>query len=401
MTCEQDVWHNNYVPTSKSISTAVAMDTRAIRCAFLPSPSTRWPTITTRQPSSSSCHFKSKFTNPLSGYASASRRSIIFKNNLGNCSSKQPQCCSTDPLSSPADGSVDGDENENEDDSVGIVRDLPLIALSMTAGNDVLFPGCHQVVNLDEDTAKYVTSLVTAAETETQEFVYIPLNAWGDAGTVGTVAVVEDIAPSLDATDEFATKGNVGEGGRMIICSGVARVHVHSISDDMRTARVEMFNDDVPTDEKLTEIENLEQQLVSAMKDIVTLTIKISDDDQHTREKALEDTLKRVESFYTQNGNVQDTDFWMMQLSPTLRRELLSFIVIDMLSVSFMDRRSILEGTDTANRLEIALQGLEPFVKELAAKGAILGALGRGGDESSSDSKTSPSSPPPSSPASS
>lgn len=378
------------------------MDTRAIHCAFLPSPSTRWPSITPTQSSSSSCHFKSKFTNPLSGYAPASRRSIIFRNNSRNCSAKQPQCCSTDPSSSPTDGSVDDDENKLEDDSVGIARELPLLALSMTAGNDVLFPGCHQVVNLDEDTAKYVTSLVTAGGTETQEFVYIPLNAWGDAGTVGTVAVVEDIAPSLDATDESDMKGEVGEGGKTIFCSGVARVHVHSISDDMRTARVEMFNDDVPTDEKLTEIENLEHQLVSAMKDIVTLTIKISDDDQHTREKALEDTLKRVESFYTQNGNVQDTDFWMMQLSPILRRELLSFIVIDMLSVSFMDRRSILEGTDTANRLEIALQGLEPFVKELAAKGAILGALGRGGDESSSDSeKQSPSSPPPSPPASS
>lgn len=256
------------------------------------------------------------------------------------------------------------------------IRDLHLVALSMTAGNDVLFPGCIQSLTIDNTTAKRVINEI--AELEPPEFAYITLNAWGDPASVGTVAVIEDLSyePTKNST---------------LVCNGTARFRVLSVSNDMTRARVEIFNDEIPTDDRLDDIVDLERKLVTALRDIVTLTIKISDDDDHTRQRALADMLKRVESFCEKN-NDETPSHWIMELGPDVRRELLSFLVVDMLSVSFMDRRGILESTDTAERLDAALKGLEPFVRELAAKGAIVGALGRdapnspGGPSSSSQS---------------
>lgn len=262
-----------------------------------------------------------------------------------------------------------------------VIRNLPVIALPMTQGNDVLFPGCHLPLTLDKETYQRISSTLSC--NEIPEFAYIPLNAWGDPSTVGTIAIIEHIPESWIENDE-----NIE-----IIASGITRFQVQSLSDDMHEARVEIFSDNQPkTEQECDEIVKLEGKLVSAMKAIVTLTIKISDDDQHD---ALRETLKRVELFYTQqktdddgesNNSKTETEnengHWMLELTPGLRRELLSFTVIDMLSVSFMDRRAILEATDTASRLQQALDGLEPFVKELAAKGAIVGVLGKNSSSS-------------------
>lgn len=273
---------------------------------------------------------------------------------------------STDPTCASAADTGLPDEIESP------IRDLNLIALSMTAGNDVLFPGCCQSLTIDEVTAKRVIAEI--AELEPPEFGYITLNAWGDPAPVGTVAVIEDL--KYKPTENSA-----------LICNGIARFRVLSISNNMTRARVEIFNDEIPVDNQLDHIIQLEQQLVTALRDIVKLTIKISDDGD-THQHALEDILKRVESFCEEN-NDEVPAHWIMKLGPDLRRELLSFLVVDMLSVSFMDRRGILESTDTAERLDAALKGLEPFVRELAAKGAIVGALGKDTPEFPGDSSSS------------
>lgn len=257
--------------------------------------------------------------------------------------------------------------------SNSIIRDLHLVALPMTAGNDVLFPGCNQPLTVDCVTSQRVMNEIV--NLDPPEFAYITLNAWGDPSTVGTIALIEDMkySPSEDST---------------LICSGISRFRVLHLTNEMTRARVQIFNDDIPAGSRVDSIIDLEQRLVAAMKDIVTLTIKISDDDDQTRQHALEETLKRVEAFCGED-NGESSTHWIMQLGPNLRRELLSFLIIDMLSVSFMDRRSILESTDTAKRLELALEGLDPFVRELAAKGAIVRALGRNNSNSSEDSSPS------------
>lgn len=263
----------------------------------------------------------------------------------------------------------------------------------MTAGNDVIFPGCHQTVKLDRETANFISTQLSSTS-DVIEFAYMALNAWGEPGTVGTIVVVEDMtAISSHDTEKASQEQSRGDDNihALVVFGGVARFSLQSIADDMRHARIEMFSDQSPTEAELTEIENLEQRLVLAMKDIVTLSIKIYDDEDQTREEALEETLRRVELFYTQNdsskNNVEHKNaHWMLSLSPDYRRELLSFIVIDMLSVSFMDRRALLQSTDASLRFKAALKALEPFIKELAAKGAIVGALGREDGDSSANS---------------
>ncbi|CAN8074099.1 unnamed protein product [Agarophyton chilense] len=250
------------------------------------------------------------------------------------------------------------------------VRNLCVLALPMTSGADVIFPGGSQLLSLSHESADRL--LRTVCENTPPEFVYVCVNAWGDPGPVGTLCLVDDV--HIDPEQEKAT----------LLCTGVSRLRILHLDEHMCNARVQNFNDDDPTPDVLETISEKEQCLVSTMTQIVQLSIKISEGkDEHQR--ALTDTLQRVRAFCGQMNEEESRKLlqpWILQLSPQLRRELFSFIVTDLLSVSFMDRKNMLLSTDTGERLERALQGLEPYVKELAAKGAIVSALGQRGDQS-------------------
>lgn len=245
------------------------------------------------------------------------------------------------------------------------IRDVELVAIPMTAGGDVLFPGGSQLLTLQAEEADRVLRAV--AGKEKPEFAYLPVSAWGEPATVGTMAVVDDIQMHLDA------------GQSSLLCTGVSRFRVLHLGNDMHTARVELFWDDEPAGEDIDELERLEQQLIETMKQIVRLSIKLNEGGDEQRQIALAETLKRMQAFCGEVGEEQGKKLlqhWIFELSPKLRRELLSFIVIDLVSISFMDRRNLMMSTNTASRLTEALRCLAPFVKELAAKGAIVSALG-------------------------
>lgn len=244
---------------------------------------------------------------------------------------------------------------------------LPILALPMTAGNDILFPGCGRVLTLNEASAQRVLSEIT--ENDPPEFGYITLNAWGDPAPVGTVAIIDDFQ-------------YVRDNKSILSCSGVARFRINSINREFTEAKLQVFHDDIPSEDGLDSLVALEKQVISTMKDIISLTIKVTDDKNHTRQRSYEETMKRIESLVA-DGDVESVQHWMLNMNPNFRREILSFIIIDLLDISYMDRCGILESTDTADRLDAALKGLQPFIRELAAKGAIIGALGRGEEESS------------------
>ncbi|KAI0565817.1 ATP-dependent protease La (LON) [Gracilaria domingensis] len=250
------------------------------------------------------------------------------------------------------------------------VRKLCVLALPMTSGADVIFPGGSQLLSVSHEAADRL--LRTVCESDPPEFVFVCVNAWGDPGEVGTLCIIDDV--HIDPSQEKAT----------ILCTGISRLHILKLDEHMQTAHVEVFNDDEPTPDSLESISEKEQHLVSTMTQIVQLSIKISEGkDEHKR--ALNDTLRRVRAFCGQMDEEEGQKLlqpWILKLSPHLRRELFSFIATDLLSISFMDRKRMLTSTDTGERLELALQGLEPYVKELAAKGAIASALGQQGDQS-------------------
>lgn len=245
------------------------------------------------------------------------------------------------------------------------VLDVDLVAIPMTTGGDVLFPGGSQLLSLGAGDADRVLRAV--AGKEPPQFAYLPVSAWGEPSQVGTMAVVDDMQMHVEAEESS------------LLCTGVSRFRVVHLSADMHTARVELFWDDEPPEEAVEELEQLENQLIETMKQIVRLSIKLSEGSDEQRQTALSETLKRMQAFC---GEVEEEEgkkllqHWILELGPKLRRELLSFIVIDLVSISFMDRRNLMMSTNTANRLAEALRCLEPFVKELAAKGAIVSALG-------------------------
>lgn len=265
------------------------------------------------------------------------------------------------------------------------IRDMTLLAVPMTQGGDVLFPGGRHVMSLHGK--EMAVRLKHIAESEPPQFAYLPLNAWGDPAPVGTVAMLDDLELN-EQMDEAK-----------LLCTGVERFRVLHLGEGMKRARVEVFHDEPPLDAEEDELQNLEDTLMETMKQIVRLSIKISDVEDEAKQTALAQTLKRVEAFC---GSQQDPNgrallqHWIFDLSPQMRRELLSFVVIDLVSISFMDRRNLIMSTNTANRLSEALRCLQPFVKELAAKGAIVSALGNNtsddiGPASSSSSSSSPS----------
>lgn len=236
----------------------------------------------------------------------------------------------------------------------------------MTSGADILFPGGSQLLDVGSDEA--LRLLRDVAELQPPEFAYISINAWGDPGNVGTLAVIDDV--QLIGFEEKAT----------LLCTGISRFRVLHLAEDMKRARVEIFHDDHPRPEEKVDLNQLEEKVVATMTDIVQLSIKISAERDESRHTALTETLKRVEAFCGKCDEQESRKLlqhWIVELSPHLRTELLSFIVIDLLSISFMDRKNLMLSTNTGNRLAEALRCLHPFVKELAAKGAIISALGK------------------------
>jgi hypothetical protein len=133
-------------------------------------------------------------------------------------------------------------------------------------------------------------------------------------------------------------------------------------------------------------VHTLEDSILSALKDIVRLSIKTAGAEDAPKRFALLETMKRMDAFVLGSGeheqpNLENSNFrvlqhWMVGMDPDRRRELLSFIILDLLSMSFMDRRDILMSTDTTERMQHAHQALLPYLNELAAKGAIVSALG-------------------------
>lgn len=241
-------------------------------------------------------------------------------------------------------------------------RRIAIVAVPMTAGGDVLFPGGSQMLSIRLEDA------IRASKAANSEFGYVPINAWNDPSPVGTLAVVDEFEPK--AADDSA----------LMLCSGLQRFRLLEIDPDRTRGVIECFNDDPIEEERLPEVHQLEDELVKAMTEIVRLSIKISGEQDQQRQKALAETLKRVEAFCGRSEkHITNADIhhWFVQLTPDKRREILSFIVLDLLSLSFMSRRSLMLGTDTEMRLKDALDALEPFLKELAAKGAIISALGK------------------------
>lgn len=265
----------------------------------------------------------------------------------------------------------------------------------MTGGADVLFPGGSQLVRLVGNDAA-VQSLREASLGDPPVFAFTTVDAWGAESTTGTLAVI----------DEMKIGNNVGDA--TVLCSGLGRWRRQSDGAGL----MELW-DDPPREEDEEELRLLDEVLVLSLMELVRLSIKLAGTDPG-KETALAETMKRMEALCekVEAGNLGNSDdddgdgdpvsvggaeegtsvlmlqHWVgVRSDVNRRRELLGFITLDMMNLSFMARSSLLESMDTKLRLEQAKEALDPFLKELAAKAAIVSAFGSDGvaEEAGSD----------------
>lgn len=244
----------------------------------------------------------------------------------------------------------------------------------------MLFPGGSQLVQVRNNEAG-VQSLQEAFLLHPPVFAFATIDAWGSPSDVGTLAVIDEMR--VGAT----------EGDATVLCSGLGRWRRG------QSGRVEELWDDAAREGDEEKLKELDDRLVTSLMELVRLSIQVAGLDVG-KEMALEETMKRMQALVGSSGLDNDEsgdedagDFesegggdgtsakvlqhWVdMRNDKSRRRELLSFITMDMMNLSFMDRMALLRGTDTMDRLRAAEEVLEPFVKELAAKAAIQTALG-------------------------
>lgn len=274
------------------------------------------------------------------------------------------------------------DSDSNDIDIEQIEREIPIVSVSMTAGGEVLFPGTRLDVEVPLEAA------MRASDAINSEFGYLPIDAWNVPSSVGTICVVDEF---------FSTTDENNNSGEMVSlrAHGLERFRLVSLDDDRKTARIVPFSDTPTREEDMDAVADLEGKLVESMQEIVRLTMKIGgeNDMDETHQRALNETLRRVEAFCLRDCSASSTstelesepenvdigilERWGSELNADQRREILSFAVLDLLNLSFMSRRSLMMAVDTRQRLEDAIEAVNPYLKQLAAKGAILSALGK------------------------
>jgi hypothetical protein len=262
----------------------------------------------------------------------------------------------------------------------------PVVRAPMTGGADVLFPGGSQLVRLVGNDAA-VQSLCEASLCDPPVFAFTTVDAWGAESPVGTLAVIDEMKVGSDG------------GEATVLCSGLGRWQ-------RCKGGIEEVWDDPPREEDAEELRELDEELVLSLMELVRLSMKVAGSDPGT-ETALAETLKRMEALCAKveagessggGGGKEDGDeagdlasvggadegtsvlmlqHWVgVRTNVNRRRELLGFITLDLMNMSFMARTGLLESTDTKLRLQQAKEALEPFLKELAAKAAIVSAFG-------------------------
>lgn len=254
---------------------------------------------------------------------------------------------------SPSSSSSDAHE--------GPERQIAIVSVSMTAGGEVLFPGTRLDVEVSFEAA------MRASDATNSEFGYLPIDAWNVPSSVGTLCVV----------DEFYSTSNYGDDDMVTFrANGLERFRLVHLDDDRKTATIIPFSDAPTAPEDMDTVVDLEKDLMESMQEIVRLTQKIggSGDMDETHQRALNETLRRVKAVCAQNTSTSSSDLeiepengdadvdmverWGGELSSDKRREILSFVVLDLLNLSFMSRRSLMMGVDTRQRLEDALEAL-------------------------------------------
>lgn len=395
--------------THRRMGTAAAMAS-----AFAGSPSTVW-TNTRSSSQSSVCPLRrngQQFRGrgrlgPHVRFPSAGRKRAAFERGDGNDAVPhiRPRC----EMSDNASPGLDIWSPEQE-------ATMHVVCASITAGADVLFPGGSQVLHVRDDEALADTLSAVSAE-DPPHFAWLPVDAWGAPATVGTTAVIDDLRIDRNPMEVS------------LLCSGLCRFRVLELAPDRQTARVKFFYDDVQPTEDAPEVseglpesatetdeagsgaetpvmtmDELETALVQTMKDIVRLSIKTLNPENPERQDALQETMKRVEAFWSKVEDVDSEEsaadtmndaaglmtegrllhHWVGAADKHRRRELLSFVLLDLLNLPFMHRRELLTTTNTRKRMQQALDALDPYVKELAAKSAIASSFGGSSDDSSS-----------------
>jgi len=227
--------------------------------------------------------------------------------------------------------------------------ELNLFPVTMTDGGDVMFPGSGATIPIqDRD------SLLQVMEKEPPLLGHVVVDAWGQRSDVGTASVL--MFSSIPGPKETASAG----------LFGIQRFRILEVyeNDGPLRARVQLFSDEVESDRK-EELERLEKELLGAIREHNRLRAKLSDGSSAAEGGGQDASQLNIRS-----------DIGLRSNDPNRTSELVGFIGCELLDLPFIERKILLESTDTRERLERAIESFHPLVQELAAKAAIQDAMG-------------------------
>jgi len=232
--------------------------------------------------------------------------------------------------------------------NAGRQLDVVLVRERVDQGGATMFPGVPRVI--ETDNAEIAPALT---KEDPPVFGHVLVDAWGETARVGTLAIL--------------TKVEMREGGRSsLFVTGHFRFQLVDTWEvaGVERARVAIVRDDLPNENLSDLCDKLLTELLSATQLIQRLT---SSDQERQGEMMVESTNSAV-ALTNLVQSMGGMDEWVLA-------EFLGFAVCGLEDLSIMEKRALLGGLSSKERLIRAIDHLDPIVKNLAAKSAIESAL--------------------------
>ncbi|KAJ8902664.1 hypothetical protein NDN08_005984 [Rhodosorus marinus] len=211
----------------------------------------------------------------------------------------------------------------------------------------------------DKETVEAIKQGIDDEGTETDIIGHFFVETNNEMSKVGTRAAI------IEKQDVFTPDGtSVLE----MTCLGMSRLKMlEVVSASPFLADVEPFSDE-PTEEDLF---TTEKELLDTMSDVIQLSMKLTVKDGDGQ-GTLNELDRVVESLRDPSKMAGATG----ALNSALRHETVSFLIADLIDQPIYERRRLLESRDTKERMEYTIGYLEAQRSELAAKAAVMDAVG-------------------------
>eukprot|EP00188_Purpureofilum_apyrenoidigerum_P002458 Plantae.Rhodophyta-Purpureofilum_apyrenoidigerum.ctg25262.p1 GENE.Plantae.Rhodophyta-Purpureofilum_apyrenoidigerum.ctg25262~~Plantae.Rhodophyta-Purpureofilum_apyrenoidigerum.ctg25262.p1 ORF type:complete len:281 (+),score=50.21 Plantae.Rhodophyta-Purpureofilum_apyrenoidigerum.ctg25262:92-934(+) len=237
-------------------------------------------------------------------------------------------------------------------------RRMLIVAAALSSGSDVLFPGAFAKVVLDDKKTIEAVEKLDQAQPVIGHFFVETSN---QVSKIGTRAAVVDT--NYVSSESSSPKVE-------LTCLGMSRLEMIDVVEREPFVALVKPYDDLPTPEDLTPVQD---ELLRTISDVISLSFKLT-----VGEGKSTDTLTELNNVVESLKDPQRYKERYEKFNPrsNTRLETVSFLIADLLDQPIYERRRLLESKDTRDRMEYTTGYLEAQRAELAAKVAVMDAVG-------------------------